>query len=396
MDKLIESLSYIVGYTGLYTASIYIMFILLSLFGITIKKIYNFFQEQNKYILVILLFLCYFCFFLRVNISKIVECLYVEKENSILVELSNFLKCLNVEKVNSILVKLNNFIVDNIIVNIIILVLSNIFILCSVVITKKISECIYACTDNNTKNVIISIVLLVLNYPVYKFCKVFLVLTICLSLLTAIQIWVKIYKEKSNNKKQEYEKKNFIKERFDNIINSEVNGSYINDLQESLKQLKAEEIYTTLNDYRIAQLIKLKYVLNKDIEERKIKFPMKTTLTFLFSGIGGLSTLVGKDKTISFISNQKENITILLSVICTYMILYLINIYSSILIQNKTIGTDYLLLLIDNVIESKKEKEIEAKEKEDETGVVTENNDTIETETIEVIKVLEIDEREGY
>jgi hypothetical protein len=203
---------------------------------------------------------------------------------------------------------------------------------------------------------------------------VFLVLTLCLSLFTVINILVKEYKEKSDNKEQKYGKQNTIEERLNNIIDSEVNGSYINDLRESLKQFKAEDIYKTLSDYHIAQLIKLKYVLKKDIEERKIKFPIKVTLTFLFSGIGGLSTLVGKEKSISFISNQKENITILLSVICLYMIIYLINIYSSVLIQNKTIGTDYLLLLIDSVIESKKKTEV--KGKIDENGVVTENNNT--------------------
>lgn|GEM_PF-6498136 len=359
MDELIESIRYILGYTVLYTVSIYFILIFISLFGITNKNAYNYLKELKNCKLVILISICYICFFLRVNIFRIVELLNNEIVDVTFKKLSDYL--------------VENIIV-NIIVNIIILVLFNIFILCSFVITEKISESIYTCTKKNIWYIIISIVLLLLNYLVYNFCKVFLVLTLCLSLFTVINILVKEYKEKSDNKEQKYGKQNTIEERLNNIIDSEVNGSYINDLRESLKQFKAEDIYKTLSDYHIAQLIKLKYVLKKDIEERKIKFPIKVTLTFLFSGIGGLSTLVGKEKSISFISNQKENITILLSVICLYMIIYLINIYSSVLIQNKTIGTDYLLLLIDSVIESKKKTEV--KGKIDENGVVTENNNT--------------------
>ena len=55
MDELIESIRYILGYTVLYTVSIYFILIFISLFGITNKNAYNYLKELKNCKLVILI-----------------------------------------------------------------------------------------------------------------------------------------------------------------------------------------------------------------------------------------------------------------------------------------------------------------------------------------------------
>lgn len=345
MEKLKEAIGYIMVHVMEYTVPLCIVFILISLLGFSYKKAYTFFKKFPTWLLVVLIPICY-CIVFGILIKNIDSSLW------------GVISC------------------------IITFLLLNVCGLSILISTKTLIGEIFEL--KKCKHIIrISVICLLLIFLSYKFLQWFLLLIIWLSIFIVINS-IRIYKEKNRDNKQ-----NDINEKLTHIINNEVNGNYINKLRKNLGKSKAEDIYEYLSKTHISSLIKLKYVLKKDIEDRKIKFPIKQTLIFLFSGIGGLSTLAGTENTINFISDHKNDIAIVLSFICSYIFLYWINIYSSILNQNKSIGTDYLLLLIDNVIESNKEKLKEGKEKKDAAITITENNVTTETE------ILEIDEREG-
>lgn len=350
MEKLKEAIGYIIVHVMQYTVPLFITFVLISLLGFSYKKAYTFLKKRSTCLLVVLILICYIMFGMLIK--------YID---------SSFWGVINC---------------------FITFLLLNVFGLSVLISTKKLIEEIFKL--KKCKRIIcislICLLLIFFNILSYICLQWFLVLIIWLSICIVINLIriIRIYKEKNRDNKQ-----NDINEKLTHIINNEVNGNYINKLRKNLGKSKAEDIYEYLSKTHISSLIKLKYVLKKDIEDRKIKFPIKQTLIFLFSGIGGLSTLAGTENTINFISDHKNDIAIVLSFICSYIFLYWINIYSSILNQNKSIGTDYLLLLIDNVIESNKEKLKEGKEKKDAAITITENNVTTETE------ILEINEKEG-
>lgn len=337
MEKLEEALTYIIGYTIISTVFLYIILFLINILGITYKKVYDCLKDF-KFSLVTPIIFSYSFIFVIAKIYKKNEFYY------------KFINCTMPS-----LLELSKSTLGKLIIYIIIVILLNIFLLCSFAISTHISELVYENLREKKykRKFILTIILLliIIAAGVYKCVKAFFILIVLLIFFTIINLCINIYKEKRGYKKQ-----NDIKKQLKTIISDEVNGHYINNLSENLSQSEAMDIYNVLKKFHIPELIKLKYILKKDIEERKIKVPIKQTLIFLFSGIGGLITLAGKENTINFISSYKEIITISLSCICFFIVMYLRIIYSSILNQKKTIGTDYLLLLIDNVIELKKEK----------------------------------------
>lgn len=190
---------------------------------------------------------------------------------------------------------------------------------------------------------------------------------------------------KKKEKPQLTEEEINLKAKFEKIVDKGVTAKEILKIYKDLERTSVEKHITTLNEFKTKDLNKIKFILNKDKEQRAVKIPWSVIIpTFITTFIGILKLAENE------IDKIKGALAIILGGAILFLIILCYEYYIRAYKEKIPIDSDYLILQIDSIIEQKKDKE-----KKNETKAVVENNDTIETETIEVIKVLEINEREG-
>jgi hypothetical protein len=176
-----------------------------------------------------------------------------------------------------------------------------------------------------------------------------------------------------------------LKAKFEKIVDEDVTAKEIIEIYKDLERASVEKHITALNEFKTKDLNKIKFILEKDKKQRAVKIPWSVIIpTFITTFIGILKLAENE------IDKIKEVLTIILGGAILFIITLCYEYYTRAYKEKIPIDSDYLILQIDSIVEQKKDKE-----KKNETKAVVENNDTIETETIEVIKVLEINEREG-
>lgn len=176
-----------------------------------------------------------------------------------------------------------------------------------------------------------------------------------------------------------------LKAKFEKIVDEDVTAKEILEIYKDLERTSAEKHITALNEFKTKDLNKIKFILEKDKEQRTVKKPWSVIISSFITTFIGILKLAENE-----IDKIKDVLAMILGGAILILILVCFNYYIKVYTEKIPIDSDYLKLQIDSIIEQKKDKE-----KKNETKAVVKNNDTIETETIEVIKVLEINETEG-
>lgn len=176
-----------------------------------------------------------------------------------------------------------------------------------------------------------------------------------------------------------------LKDKFKKIVDEDVTVKEILEIYQDLERTSVENHITALNEFATKDLNKIKFILKKDREQRAVKIPWSAIITSFISTFIAILKLTENE-----IDKIKEVLAIFLGGAILFLILSCYVYYTRVYKKKIPLDSDYLKIQIDSIIEQKKDKE-----KKNETKAVAENNDSIETEMIEVIKVLEIDEREG-
>ena len=183
-----------------------------------------------------------------------------------------------------------------------------------------------------------------------------------------------------------------------------IKGRIVNKIVNKLCEKKTEEIFEELKKLKIEELFCIKGTitsgekLNNEVEKSSFKI-LGAVGTLLISNVlisvYSKTAIIETSFNLSFFGYKKALVdnSVLDTIIfgTGYFFIFLIILWGISINSTElnSIQTN-LINMIDYIIELEKEKEKKA-----ETSIVTENNDTIETELIEVLKVLEIDEREG-
>ncbi|MEZ7736178.1 hypothetical protein O3822_01095 [Gemella sanguinis] len=171
----------------------------------------------------------------------------------------------------------------------------------------------------------------------------------------------------------------YLKSKFEKIVDEKITGKEIIEFYRNLESVNINEVCNVLKTFKIKQLIKIKFILKKDEEQRKFKIPWSVIISIFITAFLGVLKLIEKE-----IDNTKDSLVVILVGVMSFLILSCCEYYIRAYKDEIPIDSDYLILQIDFIIEQEKDKE-----KKNETKAVAENNESIETE------ILEIDERDG-
>lgn len=407
MEKKYEVLLEILGNIMFITFIICSAFILITLLINTYRKINIIISQlQNKSLGIIFTLINIF-FFIIIYLEKIIRLLGVENKE--------YMQCILGFRYSAYLEQLVNIIINVlIIVGIIILFVSHIEI------AKRVSGSIFNKINFSEKKwkvivgifgIIFGIILLIIlgylvfiykkevteflqSYPclnilcmiiryiIFTFIIFWIILVVLISkfVLKKIKDWIlrKIKDGKLRkiiNFKNEDEKTSKITDNFSNIIINGGNTASINKLCRNLGDISDDEIYIILKKFTTPQLLGLKSTLKQN-EKKKTNLTIKISLTTICSGIGMLIEYLKNDEIIKFIELQKDNITVVFFMIILLLCIYLFDPLLSLNKSKRIISSDYLLLIIDNILDFKKD------EKKNEARTIIENNESTETEIL--------------
>lgn len=244
-------------------------------------------------------------------------------------------------------------------------------------------------TEFLQSNPCLNILCMIFRFIIFTFIIFWIILVVLISkfVLKKIKDWI-LRKIKDwipriiINFKNEDEKTSKITNDFSNIIINGGNTASINKLCRNLGDISDDEIYIILKNFTTPQLLGLKSTLKQN-EKKKTNLTIKISLTTICSVIGMLIKYLKNDEIINFIELQKDNITVVFIVIILLLCIYLFDPLLSLNKSKRIISSDYLLLIIDNILDFKKD------EKKNEARTIIENNESTETEILETV------EREG-
>ena len=198
----------------------------------------------------------------------------------------------------------------------------------------------------------INIIFMIIKYIIF----IFMILTVIL----AFSIFVKVIIEHEKDSDELAD----IKDNFSKIITEGANTACINKLCKKLQSISDEDIYMVLKSFKTPYLLGLKNILQQDKERKKNKVPKVLKSTTIFSAIGTLLKYLKDELHFNFIvlidliDSQKDNITIFISMIILFVCLILLDPYLSTNKERRIISSNYLILLIDDILEIKKSEEI--------------------------------------
>lgn len=196
-----------------------------------------------------------------------------------------------------------------------------------------------------------------------------IILIILLSLICFIKTKVlQIYNEKKDGKLNKLDIT--LKEKLESIIAKGATGKDISNLVEYMEGVAPDEIIQNLKDMGIPNLKKLKYIIKKDMENKK---RVLYTIGIIFSPIfiilldkityNGISLNVNE----SIVNELKQffkeviknefNIMLLTSLCVTVFITLIIEFYSVAYQQKIKMKTEYYLEIIDEIIDEFQYKE---------------------------------------
>ena len=151
-----------------------------------------------------------------------------------------------------------------------------------------------------------------------------------------------------------------IKNKFSKIITDGANGASIDKLCIDLESISDKDIYKVLKSFNTPSLLGLKYILQQDKERIKFKIREKMKSIVKVTAIAPVlkflkdSKIFNSNDVINFIESQKNNIKIMVAVIIILICMLLIDNYISKNKVRRIISPNYLLLLIDDILELKK------------------------------------------
>lgn len=367
MEKLINVLLEIIENVAVIIFILCIFFIILgiivSVFRITILKICYF--QEKRIINIFVKINIFFCIFLY---RELILKLFGIEGASYIKKISEFWNCIYSNRLSKLIIYLLGILC-------IIIFLSYCIAIVKIIVEKVDSK--YKISENKLKytGVILLIVTgLIVLYHINKDCSTFLkdylylyiifnfikysiIIFIILFVIFIFSIIVKVIIEYEKDGKELSE----IKDNFSEIISKGANTASISKLCKNLGSISDEDIYKVLKSFKTPSLLGLKNILQQDKKRKKYKIPKILTSTTIFSGIGtGIKFLKDELKLdfIEIIDSQKYYITFFISMIILLIFLILLDPYLSPNKGRRIISSDYLLLLIDDILEVKKSEEI--------------------------------------
>lgn len=166
----------------------------------------------------------------------------------------------------------------------------------------------------------------------------------------------------------------YLESKFKKIVDEKITGEEIGEFYRNLESVNINKVCDVLNTFKIEQLIKIKFILKKDEEQRKFKIPWSVIISIFITAFLGILKLIEKE-----IDNIKDSLVVILVGVISFLILSFYEYYIRAYKDEIPIDSDYLILQIDFIIEQQR----------GETRAITENNGSTESE------ILEIDERGG-
>ncbi|MGX7102322.1 hypothetical protein ACWOBW_09100 [Gemella sanguinis] len=128
------------------------------------------------------------------------------------------------------------------------------------------------------------------------------------------------------------------------------NSIKIRKLLQYTREIPPEKLAIILREFSVPDLNKLKYILQKDIEQRTIKINWNVIIKIVTI----VASLIGGEKAIGYMNHaEQSNIAANISALLFIFIILITNFIYSVIVDDIPISSKYLLLQVDYIIDIK-------------------------------------------